>query len=138
MRRIILGVALMGIFVSSTALRAQGRSSWNSGAVDAQGVRHRGSDYPKGGPWMHDAIKTVPPVYPYPARSGHLAGSGLFRLTLDLKTGSVTKVTVIQSTRVDMLDASAMYALSRWQWKPGKWKEIDMPVTFTMTLGSRR
>ena len=128
----ILGVALAGMFIAPPALTAQGRSNWLSGAVDAKGVRYRGSDYPKGGMWMDDAIKTVPPEYPYAARSRHMAGSGLFRLTLNLKTGTVSKVTVLQSTGAAMLDASAVEGLRRWQWKPGKWKEIDVPITFTM------
>ena len=59
----------------------------------------------------------------------------MFRLTLDLKTGTVSKVTVLQSTGAAMLDASAIEAFRRWQWKPGKWKEIDMPITFTMRPG---
>ena len=137
MRRIILGVVLIATFSLPAVLKAQGRSSWNSGAVDAKGIRHRGSDYPKGGVWMDDAIKTVPPEYPYAARSRHMAGSGLFRLTLELKTGIVSKVTVLQSTGAAMLDASAIAAFRLWQWKPGKWKEVDVPITFTMRGAGR-
>jgi TonB family protein len=84
---------------------------------------------------MNDATKTVAPEYSYVARQRHIAGSGLFRLTLNLKTGTVSKVTVLQSTGAAMLDASAIEAFRRWQWKPGKWKEIDVPITFTMRPG---
>jgi TonB family protein len=138
MRQITFGLALIAVLISSTTLSAQKRSNWLSGAVDAKGVRHRGSDYPKGGVWMDDAIKTVSPEYPYVARQRAMAGSGLFRLTLDLKTGTVSKVTVLRSTGAAMLDASAIDALHRWQWKPGKWKEVDVPITFTMRPGVRR
>jgi TonB family protein len=57
-----------------------------------------------------------------------MGGFGLYRVALDLKTGSVTKATVIQSTGVRTLDDSAMKALRQWLWKPGKWKEVDVPV----------
>ena len=73
-RPITIGLAFIAVLISSPALKAQGRSGWLSGAVDAQGVRHPGSDYPnypKGGPWMDDAVKTVFPDYPYTARAGH-------------------------------------------------------------------
>jgi TonB family protein len=51
---------------------------------------------------------------------------------LDLRTGAVTQVTVIKSTGFIALDRSAVSALRRWHWKPGKWREIYMPVTFTI------
>jgi TonB family protein len=37
---------------------------------------------------------------------------------------------MIQSTGAAALDENAMKALHQWQWKPGKWKEIDVPITF--------
>ncbi|PYJ45652.1 MAG: energy transducer TonB [Verrucomicrobia bacterium] len=49
---------------------------------------------------------------------------------LDLKTGAVTKVTLIQSTGVPALDDNAMKALHQWLWKPGRWKEVDVPIAF--------
>jgi TonB family protein len=39
---------------------------------------------------------------------------------------------MIQSTGTPALDESAMEALRQWQWKPGKWKEIDVPITFAI------
>jgi len=60
------------------------------------------------------------------------------RVTLDMTTGSVSKVAMVQSTGVAALDNSAMKALRQWQWKPGKWKEIDVPITFAMSPPSRR
>src|SRR6266567_2154298 len=48
-----------------------------------------------------------------------------------LNTGSVSKVTVIQSTGFPGLDNEAIFALHQWRWKPRRWKEIDIPVTFT-------
>jgi TonB family protein len=41
-------------------------------------------------------------------------------------------VTVLRSTGYANLNNSAMVALGRWRWKPGRWKEVDMPITFEM------
>jgi TonB family protein len=54
----------------------------------------------------------------------------MFQLKLDLKTGLVTKVTVINSTGFPALDTSAVTALRQWRWKAGKWKEIEFAVAF--------
>jgi TonB family protein len=115
------------------ASRADDRSRWNSAAVDAHGVRYQGRDYPNGGMWMNDVVYRVAPEYSLSERAQRHFGSGLLRLTLDLKTGTVTKVQVLKSTGHAALDQSAIDAFRRWRWKPGKWKEIDVPITFTMT-----
>jgi TonB family protein len=101
-------------------------------AVDAKGMRHRGIDYNATPPWISDAIKTSAPEYPFQERLKHDQGSGIVRLTLDLKSGSVAQATVIKSTGFTTLDRCAIAAFRQWKWKPGKWKEIDMPVTFEM------
>lgn len=109
--------------------------SADSSAVDANGVRYRGLDYGrKRLPWLQDVIKPVAPDYPDRDRILRHEGNGLFQLTLDLKTGLVTKVTVIQSTGFPALDTSADAALRQWRLKPGKWKEIKVGVRFTTTL----
>jgi TonB family protein len=54
----------------------------------------------------------------------------MFRIVLDPKTGLVTRVTVIKTTGFPSLDNSALAALQKWRWKPGRWEEIDMPVSF--------
>jgi TonB family protein len=118
--------------ISSPVLTAQQHDPF-SVAVDAKGIRYRGSDYAGLVPWMKDRIKIVPIKYPYEARARHIQGGGLFRLSLDLNTGSVSKVTVVQSTGSPMLDNYACDALHRWRWKPGRWLEVDFPLTFRMS-----
>ena len=81
---------------------------------------------------MKDRIKIVPLKYPYQAAVRHIQGSGLFRISLDLNTGSVSKVTLMQSTGSPMLDSYTSDALHRWRWKPGRWREIDMRITFNI------
>jgi TonB family protein len=105
-----------------------------SAAVDAKGVRHSSRDYPKVfAPWVRDCVKTNAPDYPHEDRWGRHQGAGLFRLKLDLKTGVVTNVTLLKSTGFSTLDNSAMAALRKWRWPPGKWREVDIPVRFEIS-----
>jgi TonB family protein len=107
-------------------------------AIDAHGVLHRSSDYHgKHPPWMDDQVKTMGAEYPYWDRRSHHEGAGLFRLMLDLKTGAASNITVVKSTGFRSLDDSALIALRQWRWKPGKWKQIEMPITFTMAAVPR-
>ena len=120
------------VFLSCVALSAatQAATVVVSSAIDANGVRHSASDYPKGSvPWVHDQVRTL--ALKYPPRASHYEGEGLFRVVLDLRSGSVAKVTVLKSTGFKALDDSAIAYLSQWRWRPGKWKEIYMPVKFT-------
>ena len=126
----VRGAIAVALLISSPALRAQQHGDSLSGAVDANGVRHRGSDYIGPVPWMKDRTKIVPLKYPHEAAGRHIQGSGLFRINLDLNTGSVSKVALIQSTGSPMLDSYTTDALHRWRWKPGRWREIDVPITF--------
>ena len=102
-----------------------------SSAVDAKGVHHRGTDYAEKPPWINDAIKKQPPKYPYEQRARYIGGIGVVRVTLDLSTGNVSKAAMVRSTGVPALDNSAIEGFRQWQWKPGKWKEIDVPIIFT-------
>jgi TonB family protein len=114
-------------------LYGQGHASWHlSSGLDAHGVRHYGDQYPGRGPWMDDVIHTASLDYPASERASRHQGSGVVRLTLDLKTGSVSKVTILRSTGFPVLDRSAQTSFGQWRWKPGRWKEVDVPVTFTI------
>lgn len=109
------------------------------GAVDARGVRHVASEYHgKIPPWVSDIVHWIGPEYSDRDRRLYNQGTGLFRLTLDLKTGAVLNITAVRSTGTSSLDRSALVALRQWRWKPGKWKEVDIPVTFRMSEGPPR
>src|SRR6266404_7828232 len=106
-------LAFVASLIPSSLARAQGSSAYLSShgtnAVDAKGVRHRGDDYPaKHPPWLDDRVAAFAPDYPYADRAQHHQGVGLFRLTLDLKTGSVSKVTMLKSTGFTSLDGCAV------------------------------
>jgi len=112
---------------------SQDASKLPGSAVDAHGVRHYWREPgKKKAPWIEDAIKKVRPQYPYEAVQRHVTGSGLYRLTVDVNTGSVLKVTVVKSAGTPVLDVPSIDAFRKWRFKPGKWKEIDIPVVFTM------
>lgn len=120
---------------AASAIIAQAQSAYpSSSAIDSKGVLHRGEKYAgKTPPWMDDCINAVPFDYPYEERRFRHQGDGYFRLILDPKTGAVTRVIVKKSTGFFVLDRTAIRALERWKWKPGKWKEIGMPVRFTLS-----
>jgi TonB family protein len=86
-------------------------------------------------PWSSDVAKMVMPQYPGGYPPGYRFSpeqSGIFRLSLDLKTGRVTDVTVVKSTGHCALDGSAIKALRQWQFKPGKWTKVYVPVKFAI------
>jgi TonB family protein len=120
------------------AVHGQGSSavfnpqSHNTSAVDAKGIRHDANSYKASPPWLLDRVAAVAPEYPIREKSMRHEGRPIVRLTLDLKTGRVVKTTLIKSSGYGALDSCAVAALSRWTWRPGRWKEIDMPVTFRM------
>ncbi len=72
------------------------------------------------------------PLYPYEARRARMTGAGLFRMYIDAD-GRVRAVGVMKSTGSKILDLSAAGGLYRWHAIPGKRREVDMPVRFTLT-----
>jgi TonB family protein len=135
--QITSAVALM-LAIPASRMDAQPRNP-DTSAVDAKGVRHYREDYPQHhAPWMlDDTIRAFGPDYPRSDRMRYHQGIGLFRLTLDLKTGAVSRVTILRSTGFSTLDSCAVAAFRHSLWKPGKWREINIPVTFQMSSGPR-
>ena len=120
--------------VSIASIHAQSPTLSGSAGVDAKGVRHTWNANPtKRPPYAADITKRVPPDYPYEARKARLEGAGLFRVQIDLVTGKVIRAKVLKSTGEVILDNSALWALRRWQFKPGTWKELDTPIVFSMS-----
>lgn len=135
-RRMVITLSICLVFGASHA-REPGAPA--RGAVDARGVRHLANAYRgQTPPWISDIASSVGPEYSARDRTLYNQGTGLFRLTLDLKTGTVLRITVAQSTGISTLDRSALVALRQWRWKPGKWKEVDIPITFRMAAGPPR
>lgn len=134
--RVILLALAMSAFATPVFAQAKSAhlSSAGTVAVDVEGRRHTSPKNPKKlAPWMQDRIKSVAPDYPYGERARRHEGTGYFQLSLDLKTGTATKVTVKKSTGFPVLDRCAVMALRAWRWRPGKWKEIETPVNFVLS-----
>ena len=110
-----------------------GDTGLNGGAVDARGVRYQTRDYGRTTPpWLKERIRGFAPDYPFADQIQRREGAGLFRLILDLKTGYVTKVVLLKSTGFITLDRCAVTSLQEWRWRPGKWREIEVPIKFTL------
>jgi TonB family protein len=141
--KLLLSAMIIWPGILSSDLKAEGGTAYLNtrgvnnpefSAVDANGVRHNATDYPQGRlPWLNDPISTRAPDYPFEDTRLRHEGTGVFRLKLDLATGAVRNVTLIRSTGFGTLDDSALSAFYRWRWKPGKWKEITMGVTFKLS-----
>ena len=71
------------------------------------------------------AVFSPAPGYPYEARKWHMSGSGLFVLRIDIKSGTVKRVTVAKSTGHKMLDNETIAVLKRWRFQPGKLPPIS-------------
>jgi len=77
-------------------------------------------------------LKFGHPNYPYEARRDRRTGSGIFRIFIN-PDGRVKTVGVVKSTGSADLDLAAAAGLYHCLAKPGRRREVDMPVTFSMT-----
>jgi TonB family protein len=76
-------------------------------------------------------VKKGVPQYPYQARRSRIQGDGLFRLYVN-ENGTVTSVGVMKSTGSPILDLAAAGSFYQWQAKPGRRREIDIPMSFRL------
>jgi TonB family protein len=64
-------------------------------------------------------VHAPPPQYPEGAVQRGTAGTGVYLLRVQIKSGTVTQVIVGQSTGHGPLDAAAINALRTWRFQPG-------------------
>ncbi len=50
----------------------------------------------------------------------------------DITTGRVTDVSVLKSTGYGVLDGSAIRTLKLWRWKPGRSRQVNVPISFKL------
>jgi TonB family protein len=75
-------------------------------------------------------IKKVEPEYP-PGFVVHLAeGKGLFRLTINPKSGEVDEVKIVKSCGYKELNELAAKALLQWRFQAGTRGPVQVPVDF--------
>lgn len=105
--------------------------------VDANGRHYVASETARA-PWFADAIFAPKPGYPVEDRRLHHEGIAVVRLDIDLKTGNATYVTMLKSSGFPNLDEVAVRALAKWRFKPGRWKQVEIPVVFTFLRPGER
>jgi TonB family protein len=82
-------------------------------------------------------IKKIEPEYPIGFVTHGAKGRGLFRLTINAKSGLVDEVKVVQSTGTSDLNKLAVKALLQWQFRPGTPSPVQVPVEFDIRGGNR-
>ncbi len=70
--------------------------------------------------------------YPWRARATYRHGTGIYRIYINPE-GKVRTVGVVRSTGHSDLDLAAAAGLYHCRAKPGRRREVDMPVTFTLS-----
>jgi hypothetical protein len=81
-------------------------------------------------PWKKDVLKWVPPEYPNRDRYIGNAGSGLYRLVFDPKSGVVSKVETVRANAYPSLNDAAITSLKGWRIRPGSWRAFETTVTY--------
>ncbi len=102
----------------------------NGYAIDAHGKRQPNAVCAR------DVIWACAPRYPAKALSSDPVSDvrnhhrdGLYRLDIDSKTGRVSRVTIIKSSGLTILDKASTWAFGRWVFTPGKWSAMIIPTS---------
>lgn len=82
-------------------------------------------------------IKRVEPEYPPDVVLRHVSGAGLFRLTINPRSGEVDEVKIVKSCGYKILNDLAAKALLQWRFQPGTRAPVEVPVDFYVHGGSR-
>jgi TonB family protein len=82
---------------------------------------------------MGDVVHMVSPRCPHKQQASRIGGTGVFRMTIDFRTGKITSVAIVKSTGSDPLDRETVFALRQWRFKPGTRRQADIPITFQAT-----
>lgn len=69
--------------------------------------------------------------YPEAAQKANLSGSGLYELQIN-KAGKATAVTIVKSSKSAVLDQAARSAFLKWRFKPGIFKSVRVPVSWSV------
>jgi TonB family protein len=83
-------------------------------------------------------IKKAEPEYPPDVVMRHADGGGLFRLTINPRSGEVDEVKIVKSCGYKILNELAAKALLQWRFQPGSRGPVEVPVDFYVHGGSRR
>ena len=82
-------------------------------------------------------VKKVEPEYPMSIVIHGAKGRGIYRLTINAKTGLVDQVKIVKSAGFKDLNELAAKALLQWQFQPGTRSPVEVPVEFDIQGGNR-
>ena len=82
-------------------------------------------------------VKKVEPEYPMAIVIHGAKGRGIFRLTINQKSGLVDECKIVKSTGYKDLNEQAAKALLQWQFQPGSHSPVEVPVEFDIQGGNR-
>ena len=77
------------------------------------------------------------PEYPPAVYHRGISGKGIFRVTVDPRTGTVSEVKVIRSTGYQILNELAAKAYLQWRFKPGIGGSFQISYDFHLIGGVR-
>jgi TonB family protein len=122
--------------VAAIAARGENGHDHYVSAIDSRGTRYvRRTSDGQIPPWAADVVFSSKPAFPYGERNLRHEGVAVFRLDIDVKSGTTTNATMLQSSGFPKLDDVAFNCVRRWRWRPGTWKQVEVPVMFTITGG---
>jgi TonB family protein len=82
-------------------------------------------------------VKKINPEYPPGIVLHGAKGKGVFRLTINPKSGLVDEVKIVKSCGYEDLNKLAAKALLQWTFQPGTHSPVEVPVEFDIRGGSR-
>jgi TonB family protein len=77
------------------------------------------------------AIVSPSASYPEAAQKAKMSGSGLYELKIN-KAGTATAVAIVKSSGSPVLDQAARSAFLKWRFKPGVFRSVRVPVTWSV------
>lgn len=88
--------------------------------------------------WVADELRAArvhttfapAPVVPFSTRMHGVGGHGRFELKIDLQTGRVADVKIVESTSDSRLDDASLKAFRQWRFVPHTVETVTIPVTF--------
>ena len=78
--------------------------------------------------YIPDKFKGIILYAPGPVDYSNSGTQGVYRLTVDQKTGLVTEVGILLRSGYERRDAAAVMTFMQWRFKPGTLKVLDVPV----------
>lgn len=78
--------------------------------------------------YIPDKFKGIILYAPGPVDYSNSGTQGVYRLTINQKTGIVTEVGILKRSGYQPRDATAVLTFMQWKFKPGTLKQLDVPV----------